>query len=162
MIRIGFGYDAHELVEGRALILGGVRIPFEKGLLGHSDADVLCHAIGDALLGSSALGDLGYHFPNSDPKFAGISSLFLLKEIARMLREKKIVINNIDSTVVLEKPKLLPHIQQMRRNIANALDILESQVSIKATTAETMGFVGRGEGIVAHACALVQQPEQSR
>lgn len=162
MIRVGFGYDVHELVEGRALILGGVRIPFEKGLLGHSDADVLCHAIGDALLGSAALGDLGYHFPNSDPKFAGISSLLLLKEIARLLRENSFEINNIDSMVVLEKPKLLPHIQQMRRNISNALDIRESQVSLKATTSETMGFVGRGEGVVAHACALVDQREQQR
>ena len=162
MIRIGFGYDVHQLVAGRALILGGVRIPFEKGLLGHSDADVLCHAIGDALLGGAALGDLGYHFSNSDPKFAGISSLLLLKEIAQILREKSFEINNVDSTVILEKPKLLPHIPQMRRNIANALDILESQVSIKATTSEAMGFVGRGEGVVAHACALVKQREQRR
>ncbi len=159
MIRIGFGYDVHELVVGRALILGGVHLPFEKGLLGHSDADVLCHAIGDALLGSAALGDLGYHFPNSDPKFAGMSSLLLLKEIARMLRENGFAVNNIDSTVILEKPKLLPHIQQMRKNIANALNIRESQISIKATTAEKMGFVGRGEGIAAHACTLVEQRE---
>jgi 2-C-methyl-D-erythritol 2,4-cyclodiphosphate synthase len=160
MIRVGFGYDVHQLVEGRALILGGVSIPYTKGLLGHSDADVLSHAIGDALLGSAALGDLGYHFPNSDPKFAGISSLLLLKEIARLLREKNFEINNVDSTVVIEKPKLLPHIPEMCRNIASALNVLDSQISIKATTAETMGFAGRGEGAQAFACALVQQIER--
>lgn len=160
MMRIGFGYDVHQLVAGRALILAGVNIPFEKGLLGHSDADVLCHAIGDALLGGAALGDIGYHFPNSDPKFAGVSSLLLLKEIARMIREKDFEINNVDSTVVLEQPKLLPHIGEMRRNIANALNIPDSRVSIKATTAETMGFVGRGEGVQAYATALIQQRER--
>jgi 2-C-methyl-D-erythritol 2,4-cyclodiphosphate synthase len=159
MIRVGFGYDVHQFAEGRPLILGGVAIPFEKGLLGHSDADVLSHAIGDALLGSAALGDLGYHFPNSDPKFAGMSSLLLLKKIAHLLREKKFAINNIDATVVLEKPKLLVHIPEMRRNLAAALAIAELQISIKATTSETMGFVGRGEGIAAYACALVQQLE---
>ncbi|HEX9652585.1 MAG TPA: 2-C-methyl-D-erythritol 2,4-cyclodiphosphate synthase [bacterium] len=162
MIRVGFGYDVHQLVEGRALILGGVEVPFEKGLLGHSDADVLCHAIGDALLGGAALGDLGFHFPNSDPKFAGISSLWLLQEIARMLRESNFEINNVDSTVVLEKPKLLPYIPAMLRNIAASLRVSESQISIKATTSERLGFVGRGQGVQAFASALLQQLEQPR
>ncbi len=155
-MRIGFGYDVHELVGGRPLILGGVTIPFEKGLLGHSDADALCHAIGDALLGSAALGDLGAHFPNTDARFAGISSLRLLKQIGQMLVENGCRIQNIDSTLVLEKPKLQTYIPEMRKNIAESLGIAESQVSIKATTSEKMGFVGRGEGVTAYACALIE------
>jgi 2-C-methyl-D-erythritol 2,4-cyclodiphosphate synthase len=158
-MRIGFGYDVHQLVAGRPLILGGVTIPFEKGLLGHSDADALCHAIGDALLGSAALGDLGSHFPNTDARFAGISSLRLLQQIAQMLREKKYRIQNIDSTVVLEKPKLHTYIPEMCMNIAAALGIAESQVSIKATTSEKMGFVGRGDGVAAYACSLIEETE---
>ncbi len=158
-MRVGLGYDVHQLVEGRKLILGGVTIPSEKGLLGHSDADALCHAIGDALLGSAALGDLGSHFPDDDDRFRGISSLLLLKEIGQMLHEKGYQINNIDSTIVLQKPKILPYINEMCRNIAKALLLSESQVSVKATTSEKMGFIGKEKGLMAQACVLIQNKE---
>lgn len=161
-MRIGFGYDVHQFVSGRKLVLGGVTIPYEKGLLGHSDADALCHAIGDALLGSAALGDLGKHFPDNDEQFAGISSLLLLKEIHKMLVKHDFVINNIDSTLILEKPKLLPYIAQMRKNIADSLSLKESQVSVKATTSEKLGFIGAGKGLAAHACVLIQKGERNR
>jgi len=159
-MRVGFGYDVHQLVKGRKLILGGVTIPSERGALGHSDADVLSHAIGDALLGSAAFGDLGKHFPDSDEEFAGISSLLLLKQIRQRLTEEGYQISNIDSTVVLEKPKLLPHINEMRTNIADSLAISDSQVSVKATTSERMGFVGEKKGVVAYACVLIERKEK--
>lgn len=156
-MRVGIGYDVHQLVEGRKLILGGVTIPFEKGLLGHSDADVLCHAIGDALLGGAALGDLGTHFPDSEPRFAGMSSLLLLREITRMLHDHGYKIGNVDATVVCEKPKLLPYISEMRRNIASSLKMVEGHVSVKATTSERLGFAGEGKGIAAHAVVLIEE-----
>ena len=159
-MRVGFSYDVHQLVKGRKLILGGVTIPSEKGALGHSDADTLSHAIGDALLGSTALGDLGKHFPDSDEEFAGISSLLLLKQIGKRLSKEGYQISNIDSTVVLEKPKLLPHINEMRTNIADSLAISDSQVSVKATTSERMGFVGEEKGVAAYACVLIEWKEQ--
>lgn len=158
-MRIGSGYDVHPLVSGRKLILGGVTIPSEKGLLGHSDADALCHAIGDALLGSAALGDLGAHFPDNDERFAGISSLLLLKEIGMMLQREGYKISNIDATLVLEKPKLASYISEMRKNIAESLAVSVSQVSVKATTSEKMGFVGEGKGIAAHAAVLVLEED---
>jgi 2-C-methyl-D-erythritol 2,4-cyclodiphosphate synthase len=154
-MRIGFGYDVHPLVSGRKLILGGVEIQHETGLAGHSDADVLCHAIGDALLGAANLGDLGKHFPDTSAKFANVSSLLLLKEIARLLREAKYAVVNIDSTLVLEAPKIMPHVEQMRANIAEALSITPAQISIKATTSEKLGFVGRKEGATAFAVVLL-------
>ena len=154
-MRIGFGYDVHPLVAGRKLILGGVEIKHTFGLAGHSDADVLCHAIGDALLGAANLGDLGQHFPDTDAKFANVSSLLLLKEIARLLHENHYYVVNIDSTLVLEAPKIMPHAEQMRQNIAAALEITPSQISIKATTSEKLGFVGRKEGATAFAVALL-------
>ncbi|MFQ5639238.1 MAG: 2-C-methyl-D-erythritol 2,4-cyclodiphosphate synthase [bacterium] len=155
-MRIGFGYDVHQLVEGRKLILGGVTIPGDKGALGHSDADALCHAIGDALLGSAALGDLGQHFPDTNPRYAGISSLLLLKNIRDMIQEHGFKISNVDSTVVLEKPKIAPYIAQMRENIAESLQLSNSTVSVKATTSEKMGFVGMGKGVSAFACVLIE------
>ena len=154
-MRIGHGYDVHRLVEGRALILGGVNIPYEKGLLGHSDADVLLHAISDALLGAAALGDIGKHFPPDDPKFLDADSLLLLKEVGRLVADAGYSISNIDSTVIAQKPKLLPFIEDMRKNIANVLSISVNQVSVKATTEEKLGFTGNGEGISAHAVALI-------
>lgn len=156
-MRIGFGYDVHQLVEDRKFILGGIEIESDFGLLGHSDADVLSHAIGDALLGSLGLGDLGTHFPDNDARFAGISSLFLLKEIGRMLENEGHEIANIDATVVLERPKLLPHIPAMRNALADCLAIDEQQISVKATTCEQMGFVGRREGVAVYAVALVSK-----
>jgi 2-C-methyl-D-erythritol 2,4-cyclodiphosphate synthase/2-C-methyl-D-erythritol 4-phosphate cytidylyltransferase len=153
--RCGEGYDAHRLVEGRKLILGGVDIPSEKGLLGHSDADVLCHAIGDALLGAASLGDLGAHFPDSDPAYKGISSLALLERIADLLREKGFSISNVDATLILEKPKIAPHREKMTLNLAAALKIPPDRVSVKATTTEGMGFEGRGEGISCGAVATI-------
>ena len=155
--RVGHGYDAHRLVEGRALILGGVDIPYEKGLLGHSDADVLLHAVMDALLGAAALGDIGQHFPDRDPQYKGISSLLLLKETARILNQAGFSVQNIDATVIAQRPKLAPHIPQMRQNIADALALDIAQVSVKATTTEGMGFEGEGLGISAHAVALITQ-----
>ena len=156
MLRIGHGYDAHRLTEGRKLILGGVEIPYEKGLLGHSDADVLCHAIGHSLLGAMHLGDLGETFPDSDPAYKDISSLELLRRIAVMIRERKGVIHSIDTTVVAQEPKLSPHKNQMRLNIAEALGISADIISVKATTTEHMGFPGRGEGMEAHAVCVVE------
>ncbi len=156
-MRIGFGYDVHRLVEKRKLILGGVLVPHDKGLLGHSDADVLSHAIGDALLGSAALRDIGTHFPDSDERFAGISSILLLKNITELLQRAGFAIGNIDSTVVAEAPKLQPYIVEMQTNIAEALSIDVSRVSVKATTSEGMGFVGQKEGVAAYACALVNE-----
>lgn len=159
-MRIGFGYDVHPLAAGRKLILGGVEIKHETGLAGHSDADVLCHAIGDALLGAANLGDLGKHFPDSSARFANISSLLLLKEIARLLRERHYAVVNIDSTLVLEAPKVMPHAEAMRANIAAALGITPAQVSIKATTSEKLGFVGRQEGATAFAVVLLNNDNQ--
>ena len=156
-MRIGFGYDVHPLVAGRKLILGGVEIKHEVGLAGHSDADVLCHAIGDALLGVANLGDLGKHFPDTNAKFANVSSLLLLKDIARLLQEQNYAVVNIDSTLVLEAPKIMPHAEQMRANISEALGITPAQVSIKATTSEKLGFVGRKEGATAFAVALLNR-----
>lgn len=154
-MRIGQGYDVHRLVEGRKLIIGGVDIPYEKGLLGHSDADVLLHAVMDALLGAAALGDIGQHFPDSDEKYKGISSIALLKEVGKILQENGYMIENIDSTVIAQRPKLLPYRPQMAENIAAALGIEKEQVSVKATTEEGLGFTGTGEGISAQAIALL-------
>ena len=157
MIRVGLGYDVHKLVEGRKLILGGVDIPFEKGLLGHSDADVLLHAITDALFGAAALGDIGSHFPDTDPWYKGADSLKLLEACGRELREHGWRISNIDSTVVAQRPKLLPHVPQMRENIARALNIEVAQVSVKGKTEEGLGFTGTGEGMAVHAVALIEK-----
>lgn len=154
-MRIGQGYDVHRLVEGRKLIIGGVDIPYEKGLLGHSDADVLLHAVMDALLGAAALGDIGQHFPDSDGRYKGISSIALLKEVGKILQENGYMIENIDSTVIAQRPKLLPYRPQMAENIAAALGIEKEQVSVKATTEEGLGFTGTGEGISAQAIALL-------
>ena len=154
-MRIGQGYDVHRLVEGRKLIIGGVDIPYEKGLLGHSDADVLLHAVMDALLGAAALGDIGQHFPDSDERYKGISSIALLKEVGKILQENGYMIENIDSTVIAQRPKLLPYRPQMADNIAAALGIEKEQVSVKATTEEGLGFTGTGEGISAQAIALL-------
>lgn len=154
-MRIGTGYDVHRLVEGRKLILGGVDIPYEKGLLGHSDADVLVHAIMDALLGAAALGDIGLHFPDSDPAYKGADSLSLAGHVSRILEENGWTIENVDSTVIAQAPKLRPYIDQMRTNIAGALRIDVTKVSVKATTEEHLGFTGRGEGISAQAAALL-------
>lgn len=154
-MRIGTGYDVHRLVENRALILGGVAIPYEKGLLGHSDADVLLHAIMDALLGAAALGDIGKHFPDSDPAYSGISSMELLKKVADLLAEEHYLVGNIDATIIAQRPKLAPYLSDMRENIAGALGIAKSQVSVKATTEEGLGFTGSGEGIAAQAVCLL-------
>lgn len=154
-MRIGMGYDVHKLTEGRKLILGGVDIPWEKGLLGHSDADVLIHAVMDALLGAAALGDIGKHFPDTDPAYKGISSIKLLVHVADLLRENGYEVGNIDATVIAQKPKMAPHIPQMRRNMAEALGISESKLNIKATTEEGLGFTGRGEGIASQAICLL-------
>ncbi len=162
-MRIGMGYDVHRLVENRPLILGGVRIPYEKGLLGHSDADVLVHAIMDALLGAAALGDIGQHFPDTDPAYEGADSLFLLKEVGSILKQHGYAVGNIDSTVIAQRPKLAPFREEMRKNIAGSLGIELSQVSVKATTEEGLGFTGTGEGISAQAIALLMEnaPMQS-
>ena len=154
-MRVGMGYDVHKLVEGRDLIIGGVNIPYEKGLLGHSDADVLLHAIMDALLGAAALGDIGKHFPDTDERFKGASSIKLLEEVKRKLDEKLYVIENIDATIIAQKPKMAPHIEEMRKNIANTLQIELDRVNVKATTEEGLGFTGIGAGISSQAiCAL--------
>lgn len=158
-MRIGTGYDVHKLTEGRKFIMGGVEIPYEKGLLGHSDADVLLHAIMDALLGAVAQGDIGKHFPDTDPKYEGCSSMDLLKEVGKIIENEHYVISNIDSTIICQKPKLAPYIEQMRVNIAMALGIHVNQVSVKATTEEHLGFTGRGEGVSAQAVALVMPVE---
>lgn len=154
-MRIGTGYDVHRFAEGRKLILGGVQIPYEKGLLGHSDADVIVHAIMDALLGAAALGDIGQHFPDSDPAYEGISSLLLLEKCGKLLAEKGYSVGNIDSIIIAQQPKMMPYLEQMRTNIADALQIGIGQVSVKATTEEHLGFTGRGEGIAAQAVCLL-------
>ncbi len=156
MMKVGFGYDVHRLVYQRKLIIGGVEILFDKGLAGHSDADVLCHAIGDALLGAAGLGDIGHHFPATDEKFRNISSLILLTEIQRLLAESKLEIKNIDSTIVAEQPMISPFIDQMKTNISTRLKIKFDQISIKATTTEGLGFIGAGDGIAAYAICLVE------
>lgn len=158
MMRIGMGYDVHRLVEGRDCIIGGVNIPYEKGLLGHSDADVLLHAISDALLGAAALGDIGKHFPDTDPQYKGISSITLLEKVGELLVENFFLIENIDATIIAQAPKMRPHIDAMRRNIADALQIDISQVNVKATTEEGLGFTGTGEGISAQAICMLTSP----
>ncbi len=161
MIRIGHGYDVHRLVEGRKLILGGVEIENNGiGLLGHSDADVLLHAVSDALLGAAALGDIGKHFPDTDSRYAGADSLKLLSEVVKLLRSKGYIIGNIDATVLAQAPKLAPYIEDMRKNIAAACHLTVSEVSVKATTEEGLGFTGQKEGIAAHAVALIEQKKE--
>ena len=155
-MRIGTGYDVHRLVEDRALIMGGVVIPYEKGLLGHSDADVLLHAIMDALLGAAALGDIGKHFPDSNEKYKGVSSMELLKEVKRMLDEELFIVENIDATIIAQRPKMAPYLQEMRENIAGVLQIDVSQVNVKATTEEGLGFTGEGLGIASQAVCLLE------
>lgn len=157
-MRIGTGYDVHRLVPDRDLMIGGVRIPYEKGLLGHSDADVLLHAVMDALLGAAALGDIGKHFPDSDPAYKGISSLTLLEKVGNLLGEKGFVVENIDSTIIAQAPKMRPYIDAMRENIARVLGLEIDFVSVKATTEEGMGFTGAGEGISAQAVCLLTSP----
>ncbi|MGN0643075.1 MAG: 2-C-methyl-D-erythritol 2,4-cyclodiphosphate synthase [Huintestinicola sp.] len=156
-MRIGHGYDVHRLTENRKLILGGVCIPYEKGLLGHSDADVLVHAVMDSLLGAAALGDIGYHFPDTDPKWKNADSIAMLREVIRILKDNGFSPVNIDSTILCQNPKLAPHIMQMRQNIASACALDISLVSVKATTEEKLGFTGSGEGIAAHAVCLIEQ-----
>jgi 2-C-methyl-D-erythritol 2,4-cyclodiphosphate synthase len=153
--RTGCGYDVHRLVSGRKLILGGVEIPSPLGLEGHSDGDVLIHAVMDALLGAAALGDIGKHFPNTDPRYLGISSLLLLKHVAGLLDSRGFALVNVDATLVLEQPKILSYAERMRGNIADALGVPVERISLKATTGEEMGFVGRGEGAAAHAIATI-------
>ena len=155
--RIGHGYDVHRLVPGRKLILGGVEVPFDRGLLGHSDADVLTHAVMDALLGAAGLGDIGKLSPDSDPAYAGISSLLLLDRVAQRLREAGWQVGNVDATVLAQQPKLAPHIPKMRQNLARHLGILQEQVNVKATTEEGLGFTGAGQGMAAHAVCLLEQ-----
>lgn len=157
MIRMGQGYDVHRFSEGRKLILGGVCIPYEKGLYGHSDADAVLHAVCDALLGAAALGDIGKRFPDTDDRYSGISSVILLKEVKKLLDTMECTINNIDVTVIAQEPKLSPYIEQMRRNIADTLDMGIGAVSIKATTEEGLGFTGRKEGIAALAIAVIDE-----
>ena len=157
-MHIGMGYDVHRLVPDRDLIIGGVKIPYEKGLLGHSDADVLLHAIMDALLGAAALGDIGKHFPDTDPKYKGADSLALMREVGKMLDENRFLIENIDATIIAQAPKMRPHIDEMRQNIADALGIEISQVNVKATTEEGLGFTGSGEGISAFSICLLENP----
>ena len=156
MTRFGIGYDVHRLAEGRRLIIGGVDISYEKGLLGHSDADVLLHAISDALLGAAALGDIGKHFPDTDERFAGADSGKLLVEVARLVRAEGYAIGNVDATIVVQAPKLQPHIPMMRDNIAHLLDIPVGDVNVKATTEEGLGFTGAGEGMSAYAVAGIE------
>ena len=154
-MRVGMGYDVHRLVPERELILGGVKIPFEKGLLGHSDADVLIHAVMDALLGAAALGDIGRHFPDTDPAYKGISSLLLLEKVGKLIKEQGYSVGNIDATIIAQRPKMLPHIPQMKENIEAALEISGDCLNIKATTEERLGFTGREEGIASHAVCLL-------
>lgn len=156
MTRFGMGYDVHQLVENRKLIIGGVDIPYEKGLLGHSDADVLLHAISDALLGAAALGDIGKHFPDTAPRYKGADSLKLLEEVGNLLAEKGYVVGNVDATIVAQKPKMLPHIPQMRENIARVLHVDIDQINVKATTEEHLGFTGSGQGISSYAVAGIE------
>ena len=154
-MRIGMGYDVHKLVEGRKLILGGVIIPYEKGLLGHSDADVLTHALMDALLGAAAMGDIGKHFPDTDERFKGADSMQLTLHVKKLLQEEGWQVNNVDVTIIAQRPKLAGYIAKMRANVAKVLDVAESVVNIKATTTEKLGFTGRGEGIAAEAVASI-------
>lgn len=156
-MRIGHGYDVHKLAENRKLIIGGVDIPYEKGLLGHSDADVLLHSVCDALLGAAALGDIGKHFPDTDDRFKGIDSILLLKNVAELLRKEGYKVVNIDSTILAQRPKLAPYILKMRENIAEAVGINTDCVSVKATTEEGLGFTGEGLGIAAHAVCLIDK-----
>ncbi|WP_102401676.1 2-C-methyl-D-erythritol 2,4-cyclodiphosphate synthase [Haloimpatiens massiliensis] len=155
-MRIGMGYDVHKLVENRKLILGGVEIAYEKGLLGHSDADVLIHAIMDSLLGAAALGDIGKHFPDTDKSFKDISSILLLQKVGELIKHKGYTIVNIDATIIAQKPKMAPHIESMRINISNALNISIDQINVKATTEEGLGFTGRQEGISSQSICLIQ------
>ena len=157
MMRVGHGYDVHRLVGGRKLILGGVDIPWEKGLLGHSDADVLVHAVMDALLGAAGLWDIGHAFPDNDPAYAGIDSMVLLARVRDMLTEKGYTVGNVDATILAQRPKLAGHIPQMRRNIAQVLEVEEDCINVKATTEEGLGFTGSGEGMAAHAVALLNR-----
>ncbi len=157
MLKIGHGYDVHAFSDNRKCIIGGVDIPCEKGLLGHSDADVLFHAISDALLGAAALGDIGKHFPDTDPKFKGADSLILLKEVVRLIKEKGYKVVNIDATIIAQMPKMAPHIEKMRENISAALEVDVDCVNVKATTEEKLGFTGRKEGISAHCVCLIEK-----
>lgn len=158
-MRIGQSSDIHKLVEGRKLILGGVEIPHTKGLLGHSDADALLHAVAESILGALALGDLGHHFPDTDPKWEGVSSLIILEEVTKMMEEKGYKIGNVDALVLIERPKMAPHIQKMRENIAHALHTDIDNVSVKATRGEGLGFVGREEGVLAQAVVLLEKKD---
>ena len=158
-MRVGHGYDVHRLTEGRKLILGGVEIPYEKGLLGHSDADVLTHAVMDALLGAAGLGDIGRHFPDSDDRYLGADSLLLLKEVCRLLKEKGYRVGNVDATVIAQRPKLMSFIPAMRRNLADTMGVDADAVNVKATTEEKLGFTGEGLGIAAHAVAIIDRKE---
>ncbi len=157
-MRIGLGYDVHRLVEDRELIIGGVKIPYEKGLLGHSDADVLLHAIADALLGAAALGDIGKHFPDTDPAYKGISSLALLEQVGKILEDNCFLVENIDATIIAQQPKMRPHIDAMRQNIASALGIEIERINVKATTEEGLGFTGALEGISSQAICMLTSP----
>lgn len=160
-MRVGMGYDVHKLVEGRKLILGGIEIPHELGLLGHSDADVVIHAVMDALLGAAALRDIGYHFPDTDPAYEGASSMMLLEKVGEMLEEHMYLIENIDATIIAQRPKLQPYMERMIKNVAAALHLQENQVNIKATTEEGLGFTGSQDGISAHAiCSIVPALDQ--
>ncbi|AFQ42285.1 2-C-methyl-D-erythritol 2,4-cyclodiphosphate synthase [Desulfosporosinus meridiei] len=159
-INVGIGYDVHALVEGRLLILGGVEIPHERGLLGHSDADVLVHAIMDALLGALALGDIGGHFPDNDPSYRGISSLALLEHVMRLIESRGYRVGNIDSIIIAERPKIAPYIAKMRANLSRSMNIEESRISVKATTTERLGFVGKEEGIAAQAIVNLKKVEE--
>ena len=157
MLRIGHGYDVHRLVEGRRLILGGVEVPFDKGLLGHSDADVLTHAVMDALLGAAGLGDIGRHFPDTDPAYAGADSLKLLDYVVELLEAQGWKVGNVDATILAQRPKLAPHLEQMRENLAARMKVEPEQVNVKATTEEKLGFTGAEEGIAAHAVCLLER-----
>lgn len=159
-MRIGMGYDVHRLTQNRKLVIGGVEIPYEKGLLGHSDADVLLHAVMDALLGAAALGDIGKHFSDTDPAYKGISSVILLKHVGKLLEENSFLIENIDATIIAQAPKMRPYIDQMRTNIAEALQIEVEQVNVKATTEEGLGFTGSGEGISSQAVCMLTSPRE--
>ena len=156
-MRIGHGYDVHKLVVNRKLILGGVEIPYEKGLLGHSDADVLLHAVSDALLGAAALGDIGRHFPDTDPRFKGADSMKLLAEVVGLIGEKGYRVGNVDATIIAQKPKLMPYLPLMRKKLADVMEIQEDQLNLKATTEEHLGFTGRQEGISAHCVCLLEE-----
>ena len=157
MLRIGHGYDVHAFADNRKCIIGGVDIPYEKGLLGHSDADVLLHAISDSLLGAAAMGDIGKHFPDTDPEFEGADSLVLLKYVVKLISKRGYRVNNIDATVIAQAPKMAPHIEKMRHNIADALQVDVDCVNVKATTEEKLGFTGRKEGVSAHCVCLIEK-----